>query len=348
VSVFETVDFDEHEEVVFVNEPAAGLRAIIAVHSTRRGPAIGGCRVWAYPDSQAALTDVLRLSRGMSYKAATAGVPFGGGKAVVLTDGSRLKTERAMRALGGAIEQLGGRYVTGEDVGTTAMDMALIREHTTHVMGMPPEAGGSGDPSPSTALGCYVGIAAAVRHRLDRDRMAGLRVAVQGLGNVGWNLCRQLHAAGATLVVADVRADRAARAAREFDAQVVAPDLIHAVDVDVLAPCALGATLNDQTIPELRARVVAGGANNQLQRAEHDAALRQHGILYAPDFVINAGGMIQLALERLGRLEELSTRVHAIGDTLASIFAQADANSMPTGLEAELFARQRIDEARTA
>jgi leucine dehydrogenase len=347
MSVFEAIDYDDHEEVVFVNEPSAGLRAIIAVHNTRRGPAIGGCRAWAYGNSSAALTDVLRLSRGMSYKAAAAGVPFGGGKAVVLLDAGRSKTAEAMLALGRAIELLGGRYVTGEDVGTTAADMALIREKTQHVMGMPVDGGGSGDPSPSTALGCYVGIVAAVRHRLQRDSVSGLRVAVQGLGNVGWNLCRLLHEAGAKLVVADVRNELATKAEREFGAQALAPEVIHSADVEVLAPCALGATLNDQTIPALRASVVAGGANNQLQRAEHDGMLRRRCILYAPDFVINAGGMVQLAMERLGRLEEVPSRVQAIGDTLASIFVQAEGNGRPTGQEAEGFARQRIAESRS-
>ncbi len=347
MGVFEAIDFDGHEQVVFVDDAVAGLRAIIAVHSTRRGPAIGGCRVWRYADSGAAMTDVLRLSRGMTFKAAAAGVPFGGGKAVVLVDDQHTKTPAAIAALGRAIESLGGRYVTGEDVGTNAADMALIREHTEHVMGMPVESGGSGDPSLSTALGCRVGIRAAVRHRLGRSDLDGVRVAVQGLGNVGWNLCRLLHGAGARLVVADVRAERAKQAEREFNAVALPPEAFHTADVQVLAPCALGATLNDQTIATLKALVVAGGANNQLQRPEHDAALRARGILYAPDFVINAGGMIQLAMERLHRLEEVPTRVNAIADTLAAVFRDADERGVPTGQAAETLVRARIGAAAT-
>lgn len=345
--VFESEAFAGHEQVVFAHETDAGLRAIIAIHSTVLGPAIGGCRIHPYQDEAAALRDVLRLSQGMSAKAAIAGVPFGGGKAVVMADPATNKSPALMRALGRAIDQLGGRYVTGEDVGTTSADMGEIRRETPHVMGMPPEQGGSGDPSPMTALGCLVGIQAAVLHRLGRRDLTGLRVAVQGLGNVGFDLCRRLAEAGAVLTVADVREPIARHCAEALGATAVAPAHIFDADVDVFAPCALGAVIDDNTVGRLRAVVVAGGANNQLANAAHGAALRSQGILYAPDYVINAGGMIQLAIERMGAdPAEVERRVRAIHDTLLSIFLTADERSMTTAEAADRLVAERLSAAK--
>lgn len=349
MGVFLADDFDNHEQVVFASDAASGLSAIIAIFSTALGPSIGGLRIWPYESEAAALRDVLRLSRGMAYKAAIAGVPFGGGKAVVMLAPGEAKTPAMLRAMGRAIEQLGGRYITGEDVGTTAADMAEIRRATDKVMGLPVELGGSGDPSPNTALGCFVGIAAAARHRLGRDDLDGLRVVVQGLGNVGWNLARQLAEAGARLTVADVRADRVERAVEAFRAAAVAPDAVYDVDADVFAPCALGAVIDDGTVERLKVSIVAGGANNQLARPGHGRRLRERGILYAPDYVINGGGMIQLAAERLdfeGRgtyqAAEVERKIRAIGETLETIFQRAETEGWPPELAADRLAEERM------
>jgi leucine dehydrogenase len=343
VTVSASPDFSDHEHVGFVHDAGSGLRAIIAIHNTARGPALGGCRVWNYADEAHALSDVLRLSRGMTYKAAVADLPFGGGKCVVLVDPDRPKTSAMMRALGRAIERLGGAYVTGEDVGTTMQDMAEIGRSTTYVMGLPREAGGSGDPSANTARGCYAGIRASTCHAFGTDRLQGVRVAVQGLGNVGYHLCALLAAAGARLVVADVDAQRVVRCVEEFAAEAVDPSSIHDADVDVFAPCALGAILDPQTIPRLRARIVAGAANNQLATSDCGQLLSDRNILYAPDYAINAGGMIQLAAERLqpGQLD-VAARVAGIYDTLLDLYRTAAQLRIPTNLAADRLAEQRF------
>ena len=341
--MFDRPEFDGHEAVTFFSDTDSGLKAIVAVHSTRLGPAIGGCRVWHYSDESEALRDALRLSRGMTYKAAMAGVLLGGGKAVVMIDAMRPKTPAMMRALGRAIERLRGSYVTGEDVGTTCEDMAEIRTETAHVMGLPVEQGGSGDPSPSTALGCFEGIRASVRYVLGRDDLRNVRVAVQGIGNVGFRLCALLAESGARLTVSDADCSRAKRSAPEFDACLVDPSEIFDVDADVFAPCALGAILNADTIPRLRVRIVAGGANNQLESAESGASLRDRGILYAPDYVINAGGMIQLAAERTGMQKSaVRERVRSVAATLLRVYQFADEHSIPTSAAADLLAAEII------
>jgi leucine dehydrogenase len=346
LTVFEATDFAGHEQVVFATEPASGLRAIIAIHSTALGPAIGGCRILPYEDELSALRDVLRLSQGMSLKAAVAGVPFGGAKMVVIANPQREKTPALLHAIGLAIERLGGRYVTGEDVGTNVDDMAEIKTMTDYVIGLPERLGGTGDPSPRTALGCFAGIRAAVRHRLGRNELAGIRVAVQGLGNVGWNLCALLAEGGAKLVVSDVRGELVEKAARTFAAEPVSdPNAIYCAEVDVFAPCALGAVINDTTLPKLRAVIVAGGANNQLANEErHGEWLKQREILFAPDYVINAGGMIQLAMEREGQpdWERINARVRAIGDTLTEIFVRSDAAGLSTSAAARDIAQARL------
>jgi leucine dehydrogenase len=341
--VFSCDAFDSHEEVVFASDPACGLRAIIALHSTVLGPAIGGCRILPYADDRSALRDVLRLSRGMAYKAAIADVPFGGGKAVVIADPSTQKSPELLRALGRVIDRLGGRYVTGEDVGTTAADMLEIRRSTPHVMGLPEQDGGSGDPSPRTALGCFVGIEASADHVWGSKDVRGRHVLVQGLGNVGFNLCRLLADAGASLLVSDIRRDVVEKCAAMFAATPVDPKAVVDTPADIYAPCALGGVISDRTIERLRVRIVAGGANNQLESRHHGDALRARGILYAPDYVINGGGMIQLAMERLqGDRAETERRIRGIGDTLSAIYRKADAENVATSVAADRLAETRL------
>ena len=341
--VFSCDAFDSHEEVVFASDPTCGLRAIIALHSTVLGPAIGGCRILPYADERSALRDVLRLSRGMAYKAAIADVPFGGGKTVVIADTSTQKSPELLCALGRVIDRLGGRYITGKDVGTTSADMVEIRRSTSHVMGLPEEHGGSGDPSPRTALGCFVGIEASAGHIWGGKDVRGRRVLVQGLGNVGFNLCRLLADAGANLLVSDIRRDVVEKCAAMFAATPVDPEVVVDTPADIYAPCALGGVINDRTIERLRVKIVAGGANNQLESQHHGDALRARGILYAPDYVINGGGMIQLAMERLqGDREETERRVRDIGDTLSAIYRKADAENVATSVAADCLAETRL------
>jgi leucine dehydrogenase len=347
--LFDSVDFGDHEQVVFVNDPASGLKAIIAIHSTTLGPAVGGCRILPYPDDQTALTDVLRLSRGMTMKNAMAGLALGGGKSVIIADPARQKSPALLRAMGRAIDRLGGRYITAEDVGTTTEDMVEIRKGTPHVMGLPITAGGSGDPSPSTALGCFEGIRAAVRYKSGKQSLSGLRVAIQGLGNVGYNLAWLLSEAGARLVVSDVRRAATDEAAAAFRAEPVSADAIYDADVDVFAPCALGAVINDATLPRLKAGIVAGAANNQLATPAHGLALQKRGIFYAPDYVINAGGIIQVGAEITGESKEaVERRVRAIGETLLTVFQLADADGIPTSEAADRIANSRLSAVQRA
>lgn len=343
MSLFELPDFDAHEAVVHVSDAKTGLKAIIAIHNTRRGPAMGGSRMWAYADSTAAATDALRLSRGMTYKNAMAGLPIGGGKAVIIGDARTAKSPELFRALGRAIDGLGGRYITAEDVGTSPEDMQFVRESTRYVAGLSGELGGRGDPSPATALGVFVGIGAAVRHRLGADSVKGLRVAVQGLGHVGFDLARQLHEAGAQLIVADIHRSNCQRAAEAFGAIIVSPDEIVDVEADVFAPCALGASLNPQTLPRLKCQVVAGAANNQLATDDIGDRLREAGILYAPDYVINAGGIIKVCAEYFGEpADSVEGRVRAIADTLSDVFRKADEAGVATSRAADELARSKF------
>ncbi len=339
--VFSASGFDGHEQVVFASDSATGLRAIIALHDTRRGPALGGCRCRDYPDEPAALTDALRLSRAMTFKAAMADLPYGGGKSVVLADPAR-KTPALMQALGRAVDRLGGRYIVAEDVGTSPRDMAEVRKETVHVAGL---AEGGGDPSPATAFGVWRGIHAAVRRRLGRADLNGVRVAVQGLGHVGHHLCRHLHREGARLFVADLRPAAVARAVAEFGAVPVAVDAIRAVEADVFAPCALGAVIDDEAVACLAAAVVAGAANNQLAAERYGEALAARGILYAPDYVINAGGLINIHHERApGGYDRAAAFAHVarIEGTLAAVFDRAERDGVPPHLAADRMARERL------
>lgn len=345
MGVFHHREFDQHESIHFVQDPESGLAAIIAVHSTALGPAAGGCRRWRYQQEADALTDALRLSRGMTYKNAVAGLPFGGGKAVILASDAAPKSESLFRAFGRAVAALNGRYITAEDVGISVEDMRIVRQETEYVSGLP-QSGDSagGDPSPWTALGVFLGIEAAVRARLGADSLAGIRVAVQGVGHVGLRLCRLLHEAGATLAVSDVDADNLRRVRVELPVTEVAPTQLLFADVDVLAPCALGNILTSVTIPKLKARVIAGAANNQLADSADGARLADRGILYAPDYVINAGGIISVAREYLGASHEAEVRdeVKRIPERLQAIFAEAEASGRPTDAVADDLARRIV------
>ncbi|MBE9551833.1 MAG: Glu/Leu/Phe/Val dehydrogenase, partial [Proteobacteria bacterium] len=281
MSVFSSRHLDDHEQVVFCRDTGSGLKAIVAIHNTARGPALGGCRMWPYETEEEALTDALRLSRGMTYKSALAGLPYGGGKAVIVGDPEQDKTEALWLAFGRFVDSLGGRYVTGEDVGTRPADLEIVRRATPHVAGI--REGRAGDPSPATAAGVFAGIRVAAAARLGRDDLRGVRVALQGLGNVGFALGRRLAEAGAALYVSDIDELAVRKAVRGLGATAVAPDEIHALNVDIFAPCALGAVINDTTVGDIRARVIAGSANNQLAEPRHGEVLRERGILYAPD-----------------------------------------------------------------
>jgi leucine dehydrogenase len=345
MEIYAMREFDGHELVVFGHKAAVGLHAIVAVHSTALGPAAGGCRMWPYASTDAAVVDVLRLSRGMSYKNAMAGLPFGGGKAVIIGDARKQKSPELFEAFGRFVDSLGGRYITAEDVGTTTADMQTVRRVTAFVSGLgrkPGEAGG--DPGPKTALGVYLGIKAAVKFRLGRGDLSGVSVAVQGLGGVGYHLCRMLAAEGARLRVADVRSTAVERVCDEFRAATVPAEDVLSEDVDVFAPCALGAVLSAQTVPLLRARIVAGAANNQLAEDKDGQALQHAGVLYAPDYVINAGGIISVAREFQGGMTEaqVTAEIYGIPARLTEIFERARRENRSTNAVADQMAQDRI------
>ena len=348
MTVFDHAEFDRHEIVHFVDDPATGLKAIIAVHSTALGPAAGGCRRWQYVSDAEAVTDVLRLSRGMTYKNAIAGLPFGGGKSVILANDDTPKSEALFRAFGRAVDALGGRYITAEDVGISVDDMRIVAKETRYVSGLPKSGDGAGgDPSPLTALGCFLGLNAAVKRRLDKSELGGLKVAVQGVGHVGLHLVKMLIDAGAEVLVADVNRDNLARAEELGDVKVVSPRDILFADVDVLAPCALGNILDAQTIPKLRASVIAGAANNQLATSEDGARLAARDILYAPDYVLNAGGVINVAHEYLGESSEDAVRaeISRIPERLDEIFEESERTQRPTNQIADELARRIVADA---
>lgn len=347
MAVFSLSDFADHEQVVFVSDDKSGLKAIIAVHNSNLGPALGGCRMWPYASEEEAVRDVLRLSRGMTYKSAMANLKLGGGKSVIIGNPRTQKTPELLAAFARALEQLNGRYIAAEDSGTSVADMKYMTQFTQHVAGIhdkPSDEGTrSGDPSPATAYGTFIGIKAAVKEKLGRDSLEGLRVAVQGVGNVGFDLARQLKAAGAQLWVTDIHREPLLQAGKELGATVVAPDEIFGLDVDVFAPCALGAILNDSTIPQLKAKVVAGASNNQLAEPRHGVELMKRGILYAPDYVINAGGIIDVYHERIGfDRAALLKHIEGIHDNLMEVFERACKEERPTGEVADAIAEERF------
>ena len=330
-----------HEKVLFVNNEKAGLKAIIAVHNTNLGPAIGGCRLWPYESYDAALFDVLRLSRGMSHKNAVAGLPHGGGKGVIIADPSQ-KTEAMFEAFAEAVNNLGGDYITAEDVNTTCDDALIMLRKTNHICGLPQN---SGDPSPFTARGVWQGIKATAKVALGRDDLEGVTVAIQGLGKVGYDLARYLHKDGAKLIVGN-RSNKAAleRAADEFGATVVGTNEILTAECDILAPCALGAILNPTTIPALRCKAVAGAANNQILDDASGLALKARGIYYAPDFVINGGGVINAAAEVDGpyNVDAVLAKVDNIYNTIEHILTESKATGEPEGVIATRYAESLI------
>ncbi|CAM5364941.1 Glu/Leu/Phe/Val dehydrogenase dimerization domain-containing protein [Thauera mechernichensis] len=347
MAVFSLSDFADHEQVVFVSDDKSGLKAIIAVHDSNLGPALGGCRMWPYASEEEAVRDVLRLSRGMTYKSAMANLKLGGGKSVIIGNPRTQKTPELLAAFARALEQLNGRYIAAEDSGTSVADMKYMTQFTQHVAGIhdkPSDEGTrSGDPSPATAYGTFIGIKAAVKEKLGRDSLEGLRVAVQGVGNVGFDLARQLKAAGVQLWVTDIHREPLLQAGKELGATVVAPDEIFGLDVDVFAPCALGAILNDSTIPQLKAKVVAGASNNQLAEPRHGVELMKRGILYAPDYVINAGGIIDVYHERIGfDRAALLKHIEGIHDNLMEVFERARKEERPTGEVADAIAEERF------
>ncbi len=342
MEIFDYVSEHGHEQVVFCYDRASGLRAIIAIHDTTLGPGLGGCRMWPYKNEDEAILDVLRLSEGMTYKNSVMGLNLGGGKAVIIGDPRRDKSEQMFRAFGRFVATLGGRYITAEDVGTSSADMAIVRYETRYVAGLPDS---SGDPSPATAFGVFRGMKACAKRVFGEESLKGRTVAIQGMGHVGYHLARHLHDDGAHLVVSDIFEDRAARAVAEFGATRVDPDDIYGVECDIFAPCALGAVVNDDTVDRFKCRIIAGAANNQLAKPVHGDRLTERGILYAPDFVINGGGVINVAdeFEPGGYSRNRAyARVAQIYDKVTRVFEISDRDGIPTYKAAQVMAEERM------
>lgn len=354
MSVFSHREFDNHQQIAFFNDKKTGLKAIIAVHNTNLGPALGGCRMWPYATDKEALTDVLRLSRGMTYKSALANLKLGGGKAVIIGNPRTEKSDDLLYAMGDFIEGLGGRYITAEDSGTSVPDILKMGQRTSYISGVDKASNHGGDPSPSTAYGVFVSLREAVTYKLKRANLEGLKVAIQGLGNVGYRLAEYLHKAGAELYVTDIVQANVDRAVNELNAISVAGDQIFSLDVDVFAPCALGAAINDQSIEQLKAPIVAGAANNQLATTAHGQILHDRGVLYAPDYVVNAGGIVDVYYQRKmlsadysveNYATDLASKVEGIGETLKEIFVRSEAENIPTFVVADRVAEERFTSA---
>jgi len=337
-------DFDAHEVLHFVHDRSTGLKAIVAIHSTHLGPSAGGCRFWHYAKDEEAITDALRLSRGMSYKNAMAGLPLGGGKSVILADEAGTKTPELLAAFGRAVDGLGGRYITAEDVGMSVKDMVEVARQTKYVAGLPAEGGVGGDPGPHTSLGVFLGLKAAVRRALGKDDVSGLHVALQGAGSVATGVALHAAAEGAKLSIADIDPAKARKLADAAQGTVVAPEDILSLDADVLSPNALGGIFDESTIPTVRARVVAGGANNQLAAPEDGARMHERGILYAPDYVINAGGIINVCTEYLADGDEklVRERIEGIPDRLEHIWAESETSGRDPAAVADAMAQRLI------
>jgi leucine dehydrogenase len=335
----------EHEQIVFCSRPEAGLKAIIAIHDTTLGPALGGTRMWNYSNERDAIRDVLRLSRGMSYKSAISGLNLGGGKAVIIGDSRTDKSESLFRAFGRFVDGLGGRYITAEDVGMTEQDMEWIFSETKYVTGIPKHMGGSGNPSPVTAFGVYMGVKASAKRAYGSDSLEGKRIAIQGAGSVASFLADHVAKEGAEVFVSDIFEEKAKAVADRTGATVVAPDDIYTLDIDIFSPCALGGVVNDDTIDYLKCDIVAGGANNILDdEVRHGKKLIEKDILYAPDYVINAGGLINVAGELEGYNEKLAMdKAARIYDTVLRIFDEAEQNDIPTIEASNRLARERME-----
>lgn len=347
MELFELMKKDNYEQVLYCQDENSGLKAIIAIHDTTLGPALGGTRMWTYKSEEDALIDALRLSKGMTYKNAAAGLDLGGGKTVIIGDPRKDKSPELFRAFGRYIQSLNGRYITAEDVGTTVEDMDFIKLETDFVTGVSPEFGSSGNPSPVTAYGVYLGMKAAAKEAYGTDSLEGKTVAVQGVGNVAYNLCTHLHKEGATLIVTDINKDAVKRAVEDFSATPVDPDDIYSVDCDIYSPCALGATVNDSTINKLKAKVIAGSANNQLKSTEHGDILFERGIVYAPDYIINAGGVINVSDELNGySRDRVLKKVEKIYENTLNVFEISKRDNIPTYLAADRLAEERIESVR--
>ena len=337
--------FDNHERVSLIQDNESGLQALIAIHNTNLGPAVGGCRMYPYPDLNSALEDVLRLSRGMTYKSAVAGLPMGGGKAVIIGDPSLDKTKVLLEKMGQFIDYHQGRYITAEDSGMNVADLTVMATQTPHVLGISAQQEYGGDPSPLTAQGIFLGIQTAVKYKLGRTSLNGVSVALQGVGSVGLVLAGQLLDAQADVVVCDVNQGNVAQA-QKLGATVVSPDEIFSQEVDVFCPCAMGGIINDETISQIVAPIIAGGANNQLALPRHAKMLSQRGILYAPDFVINAGGIIEICRQLKDESTDFSeSNIRKIAQTLMTIFEESDQLNIPTSQFAEVLAERHLETA---
>ena len=338
----------DHEQVVHCYDEASGLKAIIAVHNTVLGPSLGGCRMWNYASEEEAINDVLRLSRGMTFKASITGLNLGGGKAVIIADSKTDKSEMLWRRFGQFVESLNGKYITAEDVGTSPRDIEYIKMETSHVAGVPSYLGGGGDPSPVTAYGTYLGIKASAKRAFGSDSLEGKTISVQGVGSVGEHLVKHLHEENATVFIADINEDRLKEVSNKYGVEVISTDEIYSKEVDIYSPCALGGTVNDDTIDILKCRIIAGAANNQLaDEVNHGKKLMAHGIIYAPDFLINAGGLVNCYVE----LEDYSKdraygRTELIYDRTLEIFEKAESESIPTQEAAIRIAKERIEKAK--
>ena len=346
--VFGQVSFDGHEQVVFCNDKDTGLKAIIGIHNTVLGPALGGTRMWNYANEWEALNDVLRLSRGMSFKSSISGLNLGGGKAVIIGDAKTQKTPELMRKFGEYVNSLSGKYITAEDVGMETKDMDTVREVTQYVTGISEEKGGSGNPSPITAYGVFMGLKAATKYRFGSDNLEGKKVLVQGIGHVGEVLVQHLTESGAIVTIADINEDRLHAVGQKYGAKIFTGDDLYSVEVDIYAPCALGATINDAMIHKIQAKVIAGAANNQLaNEVVHGAILKDKGILYAPDFLINAGGVINVysELANLTRAQVME-KTENIYNTSLEIFKFAETNNITTHQAAMSIAQKRIDDRK--
>ncbi|WP_042223506.1 branched-chain amino acid dehydrogenase [Oceanobacillus manasiensis] len=349
MEIFTYMEKYDYEQLVFCQDKSSGLKAIIAIHDTTLGPALGGTRMWTYKSESEAIEDALRLAKGMTYKNAAAGLNLGGGKTVIIGDPKKDKNPEMFRAFGRYIQGLNGRYITAEDVGTTVHDMDLIHLETDFVTGISPESGSSGNPSPVTAYGVYKGMKASAMEAYGSDSLEGKTVAIQGVGNVAYALCEFLHEEGAKLIVADINKQSVERAVEAFGATAVDPEDIYDVECDIYAPCALGATVNDDTISRIKAKVIAGSANNQLKSSKHGDIIHEKGIVYAPDYVINSGGVINVADELVGYNQERAMKkVETIYDSLTRVYEISRRDNIPTYVAADRMAEERIEAKRNS